>query len=88
MLRRIRIETLGIAAAFFGLALFGCDDADKCKTVPECKKEGKCSPDENGLCVVKSSEDCKGLRGVQEARQVQRKGGCVHRGPGLGLQGV
>ncbi len=60
MFRRIRIEGVAFAITLVALFLGGCDDADKCKTVPECKKEGKCSPDKNGLCVVSSSEDCKG----------------------------
>ena len=48
-----------LAFSFLALpALGGCDDADKCKTVPECTKDGKCSVDAKGVCVVSSDKDC------------------------------
>ena len=41
------------------LALTGCDDAEACKTKSDCIKQGKCTPDKNGVCVVSSDQDCK-----------------------------
>ncbi len=42
---------------FFGVA--ACDSTDRCKSKPDCTKLGKCTVDENGLCIVDSDEDCK-----------------------------
>ena len=40
-----------------GLA-FGCDEADACKTKPDCAHHGKCVVTESGACVARSDQDC------------------------------
>src|SRR5688500_14266878 len=53
----------------------GCDDTEACKSAPECKRDGKCTANEKGRCVVGSDQDCKsseacklhGLCGVKES---------------------
>ena len=50
----------GFLVAVFSLALSGCDDPDACKAKSECKRDGKCTPDQRGVCTVGSDQDCKG----------------------------
>lgn len=68
---------------WLGLLLFAssslaCEDPDRCKTKPDCTKLGKCTPNEQGSCVVASSSDCKGSELCTVKGQCSAKDGiCV-----------
>jgi hypothetical protein len=53
MSKRIVIRALWFPALLVAL-LPACDDAEACKTKNDCVRQGKCTPDKNGVCVVGS----------------------------------
>ena len=59
MSRRIALSVLWFPIALLLAALPACDDADACKAKSDCVRQGKCTPDKNGVCVVGSDQDCK-----------------------------
>src|SRR6185436_2491219 len=75
-----RITIIGFSSllALLSGTLSGCEGADSCKTKQECVRQGKCTPDPKGVCIVASNEDCKAsepckLKGKCTAQQ----GACV-----------
>lgn len=75
MLNLDTIRRLWVCLALSALGLAACDDADKCKTVPECAAQGKCAADKNGLCIVSSDQDCKGSALCKEHGKCSAKDG-------------
>src|SRR5690242_6492373 len=45
--------------SLLGFAASACDQGDACKKAPECARQGKCSANGSGACVVASDADCK-----------------------------
>ena len=42
-----------------GFFLSACDQTEACKKAPECARQGKCSANPNGACIVGSDKDCE-----------------------------
>ena len=53
MSKRIVIRALWLPALLLVLVP-ACEDADACKTKNDCVRQGKCTPDKNGVCVFGS----------------------------------
>lgn len=72
-----------ITLLLLAVAGSACEDPDRCKVKPDCAKLGKCTPSEQGACVVASSQDCKSSELCSVSGQCSAKdGACVAAGDG------